>query len=165
MPTHYSQQQHHSLHSSTDRRKHLNLLLFDQLDEVTRLYAGTGRWPTYTLAPLHAATVRTRTAPSVSTMLTLLHASPGTCLGTCLGGHACLRSLQLGWRWQGGGEGMWCYPRSHAAGQPISAGTMSSCASSRKAAVSHSLNCRDDHLCRATRLGHENVSQECSWRR
>jgi hypothetical protein len=54
---HYPQQQHHSLVSSSDRRRHLNLLLFDQLDEIKRIYAGTGRMPTYSLG-------RARTAPA-----------------------------------------------------------------------------------------------------
>lgn len=47
----YSQQQHTSLHASTVQRKHLNLLLFDQSDEVKRIYDGTGRLPTHTLSP------------------------------------------------------------------------------------------------------------------
>lgn len=45
--THYPQQQHHALHASTDKRKHLNLLLFDQLEEINRIYKD--RKPSYTL--------------------------------------------------------------------------------------------------------------------
>jgi hypothetical protein len=37
---HYPQQQHDTCSASTGRRKHLNLLLFDQLDEIKRIYAG-----------------------------------------------------------------------------------------------------------------------------
>ncbi|KAF5839958.1 hypothetical protein DUNSADRAFT_18239 [Dunaliella salina] len=36
----YAQQQHDSLHASWDRRKHLNLLLFDKSNEIEEIYAG-----------------------------------------------------------------------------------------------------------------------------
>ncbi|KAL6757987.1 hypothetical protein V8C86DRAFT_2609289 [Haematococcus lacustris] len=46
---HYSQQQSESFHSSTGMRRHLNFLLCDQLEEIGKMYRGTGRMPTYTL--------------------------------------------------------------------------------------------------------------------
>jgi len=36
----YAQQQHDPMHASWDRRKHLNLLMFDKLNEIEEIYAG-----------------------------------------------------------------------------------------------------------------------------